>query len=130
MIDVKDHRRYAEGKLAESVKAAEDRLAERNKELLPQAPSDQAVTGDDHLDKMIRAIQGLHNTVEKHLTEVATTAIHSVNEMASRAAQCEYFYSKGKRDAYAEVVQIPARIVTEAKASSAVDSEKALTLVP
>lgn len=112
-VDVKDHRRYAEGKLAESVKAAEERIAAKS--LLPQAPSEVANTGDVRLDKLVRAVTELLNKSDEHAKDIAFKGIGCVQEEMIRLQQFEYFYTKGKSDAYKEVVQIPAQIVAESK---------------
>ena len=112
-IDVKDHRRYAEGKLAESIKAAAEKVAER--ELLDQKESVQACTGDEHLDKLIRVVQSSIGVVETHLSDVATQSVHLVQAEASLASKCEYFYTKGRLAAYKEIVALPAQILAEEK---------------
>ena len=112
-VDVKDHRRYAEGKLAEAIKAAEAKVADR--ELLAQKESEQACTGDEHLDKLIRVVQSSIGTAETHLSDVATQSIHMVQADAILASKCEYFFTKGRLAAYKEVVGLPAQILAEEK---------------
>ena len=112
-VDVKDHRRYAEGKLAESVQAAEEKVAKQS--LLLQSSSEGAITGDAHLDKMVRVFQDLLNTSDEHAKDIAFKGIGCVQEEMIRLQQFEYFYTKGKSDAFKEAMLIPARIVAESK---------------
>lgn len=121
-IDIKDHRRYAEGKLAESVRAAEEKLAQ--KALLPQVDSKDATTGDEHMDKLLRSVQASLDKYEEMAKNIATKGIGCVQEELIRLQQFEYFYTKGKCDALKEVALIPAQIIIEAKGKPAV------TLVP
>lgn len=114
-VSVQDHRRYAEGKLAESIKTAEEKVAKQNEQLLPQAESEFATTGDDKLDKVVRAVQEVLNTAELHVTQVAHAGISCVNEELLRKHQAEYFFTQGKMATYKEVFEIVARVVTEAK---------------
>jgi vacuolar-type H+-ATPase subunit H len=114
MIDVTDHRRYAEGKLAESIQAAKE-SADAQHGLLAQADSLAANTGNVYLDKLVRSVQDLLNTSEEHAKDIAFKGIGCVQEELIRMQQFEYFYTKGKSDAYKEVVQIPARIIAESK---------------
>lgn len=111
-IDVKDHRRYAEGKLAESIQAAETKVAH---ELLQQVETVDANTGNPQLDKLVRAVQALLETSDTHANDIALKGIGCVQEEMIRLQQFEYFYTKGKSDAYKEVVQIPAKIIAESK---------------
>lgn len=117
MIEASDHRRFAEGKMAEHVKKAEERVAAQ-KALLPQSPSELANTGDAHLDKLLRSIQDLLNTADEHIQAIATKGMTCVQDDMIKLQQFEYFYTKGKSDAYKEVAQIPARIVAESKGLS------------
>jgi len=112
-VDIKDHRRYVDGKLAEAEQVAAEKVAQQA--LLPQSPSDLAVTGHDQLDKLIRTLQDLLNKSDEHAKELAFKGIGCVQEEMIRLQQFEYFYTKGKSDAYKEVAQIPARIIAESK---------------
>ena len=89
-VNVNDHRRYADGKMAESIKAAEARI-EANKQLIAQADSAQAHTGDEHLDKMTRALQELLNKLEDQAKQIAFKGIGCVQEDLIRLQQFEYF---------------------------------------
>ena len=113
-VDIKDHRRYVEGKLAESILAAEEKL-QKQKDLLPQAESELANTGHAELDKLIRAVQDLLDKSDLHAKDIAFKGIGCVQEEMIRLQQFEYFYTKGKSDAYKEVAQIPQRIIAESK---------------
>jgi hypothetical protein len=112
MIDVNDHRRYAEGKLSESIKAAEVKV----QSLVAQAPSDLANTGDQNLDKLVRAVQELINTTEQHDKQVLLAGLEQINQDALLAHRFEHFFVKGKIAAYKEIVLLPERIIAESKA--------------
>lgn len=112
-IDVKDHRRYAEGKLAESIKAAETKLAEAA--LLPQVDSEVANTGNEQLDKLIRVVEDLCSKIEPHVTDLAHKGMGSVQDELFRMHQIQYAFAKGQLAAYEEVKKIPARIILESK---------------
>lgn len=127
-LTVNDHRRYAEGKLAEAQKAAEEKFAVQA--LLQQAASDSASTGNDQLDKFVRVIQESLNKTEQVLPQVATGAIHCIVEQEILKAKCDYFYIKGRHDAYKELLTVPAQIVLESKSSGNADAVKTLELVP
>lgn len=114
-IDVKDHRRYQEGKLAEAHKEALARIEEKSKVLLPQAPSEQANTGNEQLDKFVRNIQENLDNFDKHATNVALKGIGCIQEDMIRLQQCEFFYNKGRVDMCKELLLVPAQIVAESK---------------
>jgi len=98
--------------LAESIKAAEERVANK---LLKQAESAQANTGNLQLDKLIRAVQELADQSEQGAKDIAFKGIGCIQEDMFRLQQAEYFYVQGKREAYKEVMAIPARIIAESK---------------
>ena len=109
-VDIKDHRRYQESKLKDTDKLG----AEPQKALLPQAEV-AGSTGNDQLDKMTRVIQSFKERDDKHATEVALKGIGCVQDDMLRLQQMEYFYTKGKVDAQAEILLVPAQIILESK---------------
>ena len=111
-IDVNDHRRYAAGKLAESLKKAEDKLLSP---LLEQVESTAANTGDAHLDKLARSVQELLNKAEENAKATALKGIGCVQEDLFRLQQFEYFYLQGQVEAYKQTLLIPQRILAEDK---------------
>jgi len=112
-IDVNDHQRYASGKMAEHVKAAEERA--KQAELLAQADSPLANTGIPELDKLIRGVQELLTTCEEHANVVANKGVACIQDEMIRLQQLEYAFVKGKVAAFNEVLLMPAKIVAEAK---------------
>jgi hypothetical protein len=112
-VDVKDFRKYTDGKLAESIKAAEEKVAQ--KPLLEQAESTLAATGHPELDKLLRSIQELVNQAEAGKLQVAASAMDIVPEEGLRVRQFEYFFLKGMLQAYKNVSEMPARIIAESK---------------
>ena len=111
-VDIKDHRRYAEGRLAESIKKAEAKLTSP---LLEQAESTAASTGDAHLDKLARSVQELLNKAEENAKAVALKGIGCVQEDLFRLQQFEYFFLQGQVEAYKQTLLIPQRILAEDK---------------
>ena len=115
-VDITDHRRYVAGKLAESVKKAESEIAKKDA-LLSQAESESANTGNPLFDKLLRTVQDSLNKSEEHATNIAIKGIGCVQDDMLKLQQFEYFYTKGKSDAYREIALIPARIIAEAKST-------------
>jgi len=113
-VDIKDHRRYAEGKLAESLKVAEEKVAKQDG-LLTQAPSAHANTGNEQLDKLSRAVQALHDKAVEYQKDMALKGISCLQEEAIRLNQFEFYYTKGQAFAYEEVLKMPERILAESK---------------
>lgn len=112
-IDVKDHRKFLEGKLKES---EAKKIAES--QLLPQLHSDGLpYTGDEKLDKLIRAVHALLTKHEEGAKQAALIGIGAVQEDMIRLKQFEYFYNKGHEDAFKAVINIPSQIMREAKAA-------------
>jgi hypothetical protein len=109
-VDVKDHRRYLEGKQAEVVMDNG-----QTEPLLPQVQSELAHTGDPYLDKMLRAIEALIVDQEKLCIDTARKGIGCPQEDMFRLAQCEYMYICGKVEGLKEAAKIPARILAEAR---------------
>jgi len=112
-VDIKDHRRYADGKLAESLKQAEQKVAQAK--LLEQAHSEVANTGDERLDKYARSIQDLLNKAEAGCNAAALKGITCVQEDLVRLQQFEYFFLKGQVEILKKVLEIPAQILVEEK---------------
>lgn len=108
-VDVKDHRKFLEGKLKE---AEEKRQAQPP--LLEQVESPITI-GDVHLDKMLRTLQAGVEKHDKHATEVALKGIGCVQEDMLRLQQFEFFYTKGKIEALKEAMLIPEQIMAELK---------------
>lgn len=111
-VDVKDHRKFLEGKLKEE----EARKAE-TKALLPQKESELATTGDEKFDKLIRALESMVTDCEKVANDAAVMCAGCVQEDMVRLKQFEFYYNKGHVDAFKKVMSIPAQILAEAKAT-------------
>jgi hypothetical protein len=80
-----------------------------------QNASPDATTGDDHLDKMVRAIQSVIDNLDPVIASVKdkiTTA--PTNDMIHICLR-EYWYQKGKQDTLKEIIKLPAQIIMESK---------------
>ena len=110
-VDIKDFRRFVEGKAEEA--------PVRPAPLLQQADSALATTGDDYLDKLIRVLEAKVVSLEAEAASIAAKAVGCVPEEMFRLAQCEYMYVKGKVDGYKDAAQIPARIIAESRPTAA-----------
>lgn len=110
-IDVKDHRKYLEGKLRD----ADELEARKPGKLLEQAAV-ASETGDPRLDKMLRVLQASKEQAEKHAQAVALKGIGCVQDDMLKLQQFEFFYTKGKVDAFTETALIPAQIILESNA--------------
>jgi len=108
-IDVKDFRKFREGKLTEEALKAEPRR------LLDQVESEAANTGDAHLDKMIRGMQALIEKYDAHAQAVATKGIGCVQDDMLKLQQFEFFYTKGQSDALKGALLLPEQIIAESK---------------
>ena len=109
-MEIKDHRKFLEGKLKDADKV----LKEEPVRLMEQEPIENS-TGDQNLDKMLRGIEALKKAVDAHATAVALKGIGCVQDDMLKLQQFEYFYNKGKSDAFKEVSLLPAQILLEAK---------------
>lgn len=107
-VDIKDHRRYLEGKLKE--------VQDATPVLLEQTGITNE-TGEPRLDKMLRAIAVCKERDEKHATDIALKGIGCVQDDMLKLQQFEYFYTKGKVDAFTEVSKVPEAILAEEKLS-------------
>lgn len=107
-VDIKDHRKFVEGKL----RAVE---ADEKQPLLPQAESTEPSTGDDKFDKLIRCITELSKVDEEKAKAVAIKGMGCVQEEVFRLQQFEYFFTQGKIQAFKEAMQLPSQIIAEAK---------------
>jgi hypothetical protein len=107
-VDVKDHRKFLEGKL----KDADKLQAEKPKPLLEQRAI-ASETGDPRLDKMLRAVAAMIEKDDAHIMDVSIKGMAQLNPDAMRLAQAEYFYTKGRVDALQAVVKIPEQIILE-----------------
>ena len=107
-IDIKDHRRYLERKLIDT-----DKLDAKQSAPLLQQIEIAKETGDNHLDKMLRALAAKDEEADKHATSVALKGIGCVQDDMLKLQQFEYFYTKGKLDAYADAATIPEKIMLE-----------------
>lgn len=112
MIDAKDHRRFAEGKLREM--EAEKELKAMAKPLLAQEPTAME-TGNDQLDKTMRAVEALKKATKEHLEIVKENGMTQVNPDARAIHQAEFFFTKGRLHAFEEVQKIPAEVILESK---------------
>lgn len=106
-IDVKDHRKFLEGK-AKALEAE----ARPVMPLLKQIEIAKE-TGDPRLDKMLRAIGALIEEKDAHSIQVALKAVGCVQDDMIRLQQFEFFYTKGWLDALKATAALPAQILTE-----------------
>ena len=108
-VDVKDHRKFLEGKLKEAEEKAQNRPP-----LLEQVESPLTV-GDTNLDKMLRTLQAGVEKHDKHANDIALKGMGCVQDDMIRLQQFEFFYTKGKVDALKEAMLIPEQIMAELK---------------
>lgn len=111
-IDVKDHRKYLEGK------EAKENL-QKSEVLLAQVASETANTGDPYFDKLIRTLEALIKGGDDAARDLACACAGAVQADMGRLKQMEYMYVRGKVDGYKEAALIPARILAEAKPANA-----------
>ena len=111
-ITANDHRRYADSKLAEEAALAAEAPGAP---LMGQAASAEATTGDDRLDKMVRAMQALIDALALKTADIAVKAMGAPTHDMVTMCQREYWYNKGKQDTLLELVKLPAQIIMEEK---------------
>ena len=105
-ISATDHRRFLEGKLQDSDKT------EKVRPLLAQVAI-TGETGDQRLDKLMRAVTALKEKDDKHTAQVAEKGIGCVQEEMIRLQQFEFFYTKGRIDFANAVLAMPSQILFE-----------------
>lgn len=106
-IDVKDHRRYIDGKKNEEVK--EEQIP---RSLLKQVEI-ATETGDPRLDKFLRVIA---SRIEEHDARCVTLALEAaacIEERLFRLKQGEYFFNKGIVEVLKDMAKVPAQIISE-----------------
>lgn len=104
-VDVKDYRRS---------QAAKELTIPSNEPLVEQAES-KVNTGDVRLDKLGRMVESEKQKAEAQINVVASTGMGAVQEEMFRLKQFEYFYEKGKVDAFNLVQTFPDQIIMEEK---------------
>ena len=109
MITANDYRKYLDAKEpnVQEVKAPAP--------LLEQVASPDASTGDDRLDKMVRAIQAIIEVLEKQLPEIAAKGMGAVPVDMMKLCQMDYMHTHGKLIALQEIIKLPAQIMMEEK---------------
>lgn len=110
-VTVNDFRKHTEEKAAEA--AAKAPVAP----LLAQAESPMATTGNDELDKFVRALQAVIDELEKQMAQFAKEGMLAVPADMVRLSQMKYMHTFGKLDALKEAIKIPAQIVLESRPS-------------
>lgn len=113
-VDVKDHRRYVDGK---KVEEKERERPEPPKHLLKQVEIAQE-TGDPRLDKFLRTIAAKIEEHDARCVTIALEAAASIDEKLFRLKQGEFFFNKGIVEVLKEMAQVPARIISEELPSS------------
>jgi hypothetical protein len=112
-VDVKDFRKF--------VAAAAEKANAANAPVhipIEQVESPDATTGDEHMDKLVRAIQSIIESLEPRLTGPESLPIKAMGapnyDMVVMCSK-EYWYQKGKQDTLKEVIKLPAQIIMESK---------------
>lgn len=113
-LDVKDFRRFKEGKLAEE--AAKEDI--RPKHLLQQVKiADE--TGDPRLDKLMRTLAHEIEKLDAEGIQIADEAMRCPDDRMMVVKQKEFLYKRGQKDALLGVMQLPAQIILEEQGVSA-----------
>lgn len=76
---------------------------------------DSRLTGDEKLDKLVRAIEDLTLPVKALCGQIAEQGMGVMDDVNLKKCQVLYAYNRGRIDAWVEASQIPKRIVAEAK---------------
>lgn len=111
-VTAKDHRRFVDGKMTETVEL-------KPAPLLEQAASDAANTGDPRLDKLIRVIAAELKKHDAHLVEVGEKCARSIEDSAVRLMQMEYAYTSGAKKAFETLTELAQRILKEEEGPTA-----------
>ena len=106
--DVRDFRRFVEGKASE-----ESAKREVEKPLLPQEETQEGLTGHPEFDKMVRIIQSNIEAAENHLNQLARATMVQVNADMKQKMTLEYMLAQGMVEAYKAIQLLPAAILKE-----------------
>ena len=112
-IDIKDHRKFVDGKLKEAMEKEEAKPV-----VLLEQRTVANETGEPHLDKLMRALAAQIEKDDAHSVDVAIKGMGNVNPDALRLHQNEYFYTKGKLDGLMFAMKLPEQIIMEEKGST------------
>ena len=113
MITEKDHQRWAEA--MEAAKKRREEKAKDHAPLLEQKESASASTGDEKLDKLIRALEVRKEGLTAKMQQEAVAGMDCIQDDGIRLHQAIYFYTKGRLDENKEIAMIPAQIMAEHK---------------
>lgn len=105
-VDVNDYRN-SRREAAKLTIPAEQPLAEQTES--------KVNTGDARLDKLARMAESEKKKAEQTINECASLGMGAVQEEMIRLKQFEYFYNKGKVDAFNLVQTFPDIIIMEEK---------------
>jgi hypothetical protein len=111
-VTVNDFRKHREQKDAEETAKAAEKVVSS---LLEQTASPDATTGDDRLDKMVRALQAVIDALTPQLNDIAHKAMAAPNHDMLDMCRREYWFKKGQQVTLQEAIKIPAQIVMEEK---------------
>jgi hypothetical protein len=103
-VDIKDYRKFVAAKAAEETP---------HPEIIQQADSPDATTGDPRFDKMIRAMQEITNAIELKLKDIQDKTMSAPTPDMTALGQREYWFHKGKLEVIKELVKLPAMILME-----------------
>lgn len=94
----------------------EKKQTERPVQVIQQVEIDESMmTGDDRLDKLIRSLANSILAADKHILDVQAAGIVQLVDLERLKCQVEFFYTKGKLDAYKECAALPKQIIAEEK---------------
>ena len=75
-------------------------------------------TGNETLDKLLRALQPVVDLIEKNVIDSALSAMKAPDELILRTIQFQHLYMLGKRDAFKEVADVAQKVALETKQNS------------
>jgi hypothetical protein len=110
-VDVKDFRRFVDGKAAE-----EAAIKEFERPMLQQEEGPpEYMTGDPKLDKMVRVLEDNIQAATAHLNDLSHVVCSTVSVDMKQKLTLEYMLAKGMLEAYKAVQKLPAAIMAEQK---------------
>lgn len=106
-VDVKDHRRYVDGKVNEEQKAEH-----RPKPMLQQVEI-ATETGDARLDKVLRHIAAKIEEHDARCVKIALEVAMCFDEKTLRVKQGEFYFNKGIVAILQDLAKVPQSIIDE-----------------
>jgi hypothetical protein len=113
-VDVRDHRRYLEGKASEE---PQERSAPKS--LLQQVEIAKE-TGDPRLDKLLRVIASRIEESDKNCIKLGLESASCIEEKLFRLKQGEFFFNKGILEGLKELAKVPQQIIDEETPASSI----------